>query len=154
MTKYWVAGYIRLLQRLSENYFRLAIPSRHLCLIASLLLDVIITTTTLPLSQTKATHKYIDTLRHSMVCLRIRNLKSAHQAGRLRISNMKSAHICWQCPAWLQAGSVTLNNSNGLAVTAFALRDCALSISEEGGGIRFHAFLLLWSWPWPDDLDK
>jgi len=24
-----------------------------------------------------------------------------------------------------------------------------LSLKPEGGGITFHAFLLLWPWPWP-----
>jgi len=31
-------------------------------------------------------------------------------------------------------------------------RDCARSVTERGGGMRFQTLLLLWPWPWPDTL--
>ena len=52
---------------------------------------------------------------------------------------------------WLQIPWTTEMDLSSLQLQP----DCAVSVTECGGGMRFHAFLLPWPWPWPwpDDLD-
>ena len=127
----------------------LAIPSRHLCFITSLLLeqDCLSIEGRLP-SITQIRYVIPQSVCGSEIWsqhTRPASWGSATWSPHTpSLSTLRGCRKIASHPSWITAMDLP---------SPHLQQDCTLSISEEGGGIRFHAFLLLWPWPWPDDLD-